>query len=437
MTVDTIERNRAHLVVIADLAAQAAKHDAEAPRQSVLAIELRQGIAIIERALGAEPHSNPVANAEEEANGAIAAVSDDPASREVDDAERQQLAASGFTGDGEAGSPVLPTHALPASTEPPKPPLAETGEGVRPHALPETVPDHEAPSIGGVNAARVAADANAGGENVTAALDPDTEPSEEAVVSSPIFTSPEGRFHDPDDIEDEDGAQPATEPADDLRRRKQVHQRVKAALDAHPDWTIREIAEHAGCSVSLAGRWVKSIRGPVRPSGQETLGAKLAVLVAERGQVTMREAIDAIGGTPGGIAAAAKRAGITLRKATKEEHAKNTKAGMAAKSSEPLLEKSANPQGLGRAPREDALAVAPKPVIEAPAPRIKQSTSVRFYLRDDLGRYLHQSLESSPTDTGPLMTSNRKWAWFDNERRYEGALRKWPGIASLRREVPQ
>lgn len=43
------------------------------------------------------PH--PVANVEEEANGAIAAASVDPASREVDDADRQQLAASGFTGE--------------------------------------------------------------------------------------------------------------------------------------------------------------------------------------------------------------------------------------------------------------------------------------------------------------------------------------------------
>jgi uncharacterized protein (UPF0335 family) len=52
------------------------------------------------------PH--PVANVEEDANGAIAVASDDPASREVDDADRQQLAASGFSGDVEGGSSVLP-----------------------------------------------------------------------------------------------------------------------------------------------------------------------------------------------------------------------------------------------------------------------------------------------------------------------------------------
>lgn len=54
--------------------------------------------------------TNPVANVEEEANGADAAASVDPASREVDDADRQRLAASGFTGEGEAAPAVLPTN---------------------------------------------------------------------------------------------------------------------------------------------------------------------------------------------------------------------------------------------------------------------------------------------------------------------------------------
>lgn len=43
--------------------------------------------------------NNPVANVGEGANGAIAAASDDPASRDVDGADRQQPAASGFTGE--------------------------------------------------------------------------------------------------------------------------------------------------------------------------------------------------------------------------------------------------------------------------------------------------------------------------------------------------
>ena len=135
--------------------------------------------------------------------------------------------------------------------------------------------------------------------------------------------------------------------------------------------------------------------------------------------------------------ATARRAGIELRKVSKDEHAEKTKAGMAAKSSKPPPKENVSLAVSDRVAPKNEPVVVPEPVVEAPPPvRAKQSMSLRFYLRDELGRYLHQSLERSPTDTGPLMTSNRKWAWFDNERRYEGALKKWPGIAALRREVP-
>lgn len=50
---------------------------------------------------GEIPVSNPVANVGEGANGAIAAASSDPASRDADGADRQQPAASGFTGEGD------------------------------------------------------------------------------------------------------------------------------------------------------------------------------------------------------------------------------------------------------------------------------------------------------------------------------------------------
>lgn len=71
---------------------------------------------------------DPVANVGEGANGAIAAASDDPASRETDDADRQQLAASGFTGDAavasqagqpdDAEEPVTEAPAAPIPTRP-------------------------------------------------------------------------------------------------------------------------------------------------------------------------------------------------------------------------------------------------------------------------------------------------------------------------------
>lgn len=52
-----------------------------------------------------DDNSNPVANAGEGADGAIAAASVDPASRVTDDADRQQLAVAGFTGDAAVASP--------------------------------------------------------------------------------------------------------------------------------------------------------------------------------------------------------------------------------------------------------------------------------------------------------------------------------------------
>ncbi|WEJ60208.1 hypothetical protein [Devosia sp. FJ2-5-3] len=76
-------------------------------------------------------------------------------------------------------------------------------------------------------------------------------------------------------------------------------------------------------------------------------------------------------------------------------------------------------------------------IVDAPVEPQRLSPSTRFYLRDSLGRYVHQSLECSPADNGPLMTSNRKWAWFDTEQRFKGAAKKWPEIEAFRKEVPQ
>lgn len=55
--------------------------------------------------LSGQVASHPVANVGEDADGAIAAASVDPASREVDDADRHQVAASGFSGEGGVGNP--------------------------------------------------------------------------------------------------------------------------------------------------------------------------------------------------------------------------------------------------------------------------------------------------------------------------------------------
>lgn len=64
----------------------------------------------------AGPNSHPVANVEEEANGAIAAASVDPASREDETDHPRHRSTSGLIGEGEAASVVLPTISEPGLT---------------------------------------------------------------------------------------------------------------------------------------------------------------------------------------------------------------------------------------------------------------------------------------------------------------------------------
>lgn len=99
--------------------------------------------------------THPVANVEEDANGAIAAASEDPASREVDDADRQQLSSSGLSGEGEGGLTILSTHSAASATvdaqedaagvrssAPAAPKYAEPGVVVWEHTPPEPVRRH-------------------------------------------------------------------------------------------------------------------------------------------------------------------------------------------------------------------------------------------------------------------------------------------------------
>lgn len=92
---------------------------------------------------------DPVANLEEEANGAIAVASDDATSREVDDAERQRIAASGVSGAGEGGSSILSTFPSPGksveapASAAPRQLYAAPGVVTWEHAPPEGVKRHD------------------------------------------------------------------------------------------------------------------------------------------------------------------------------------------------------------------------------------------------------------------------------------------------------
>lgn len=77
----------------------------------------------------------------------------------------------------------------------------------------------------------------------------------------------------------------------------------------------------------------------------------------------------------------------------------------------------------------------PPPIVRP----VRREPTGRFYLREkaEIGkpvRYVHQSLSQCPTGPGPLMTLDRKWAWFDTMDRYRGALAKWPQITSMIKE---
>lgn len=238
------------------------------------------------------------------------------------------------------------------------------------------------------------------------------------------------------------------------------------------------------------------ISAPI-PSGRTPWGTapdRFRALIAGRGSMTVKEAADAMGHkTVGAVARLGKQIGYEFRKVQPGEFSAAIRAGQnttgptqtdlvrqchaenptwpASKIAEATGVPRANIGGLARwaklrLPSEDdylrtigelpprqAQEPAPKPapapepvpepvlpplpaVVIAPEP-LRLSPSTRFYLRDSLGRYLHQSLERSPTDNGPLMTSNRKWAWFDTEQRFKGAAKKWPEIEAFRKEVPQ
>lgn len=144
----------------------------------------------------------------------------------------------------------------------------------------------------------------------------------------------------------------------------------------------------------------------------------------------------------------AKRLGLSLpsrRQAAKASKASTTEAIKApAKPQEaerPSEAAKAQPQPKqppatkSVTPRSVTVPNEPRRIVPTHAP-VGAGPSTRFYVRDAKGRYLHQSLERSPTDTGPLMTSNRKWAWYDNAQRFAGACRKWPEIADMRKELP-
>jgi hypothetical protein len=141
---------------------------------------------------------------------------------------------------------------------------------------------------------------------------------------------------------------------------------------------------------------------------------------------------------------AAQRLGIKLtsrRDYVSSQKARTTEA-LKAPLDKPVTAATPTSQGDAAPPTEEPPAILPSlPALRSlplPPPAVKQMRSEptgRFYLRDKTTLlYVHQSLSPAPTSAGPLMTEDRKRAWYDNIQRFRGAAKKWPQIKAMRKE---
>lgn len=246
-----------------------------------------------------------------------------------------------------------------------------------------------------------------------------------------------------------------------IGKRKEARQRVQAVFDAHPDWTPSEIAAAAHVHVSTAREWVRQMKAGAAVEAAPSLDEREAKLRAmfENGQPTATEAAHALGYIgQGGVRKLAKRLGLEFRPVSKSEVADAIRAGMSHTAGRTAKAKDETTEALRRATARPQEAVEPptapnaRPEPEQPSAAIPAAPLLpppvvhqrppqgRFYLRERTGlteqpRYVHQSLQPCPTGPGPLMTSDRKWAWYDTMERFKGAVKKWPELKEMRKEA--
>lgn len=201
-------------------------------------------------------------------------------------------------------------------------------------------------------------------------------------------------------------------------------EQVRECHEQHPDWTSHQIAEHLGFGVQHIQVMAShlSLKLPRAPrTAPENMRDKVLSVVAAHPDWTLRQ-----------IAAEAGCSLGTASKWAKEAAEKPPEAE--APLDEPQA--GAEPERLPASTKTEP-ALPPPPPIGRP---VRTTPTGRFYLREkaELGkpvRYVHQSLSPCPTGPGPLMTLDRKWAWFDTMDRYRGALKQWPQITSMLKEA--
>lgn len=169
-------------------------------------------------------------------------------------------------------------------------------------------------------------------------------------------------------------------------KRKMAYARVKEAFEANPSGTATQIAASAGVHVSTAGTWLKQLRKDLADKTTEALKAPPA----------------------------------KPQDAAEPPQAPETQP---------------EPEQPPAAKYEPVLPPVQRDVSDV-LHRTARAPQGRFYLRDKATLlFVHQSLQPSPSGPGPLMTSDRKWAWYDTMERFRGAMKKWPELANLRKEA--
>lgn len=306
---------------------------------------------------------------------------------------------------------------------------------------------------------------------------PEPQPSAEAVQASGTSSRV--------DLSPSDGLSsslPGAECAEDRApirkrpRKETARSLVLATHTEHPDWPSKLIAQHLGISedavratasrkgLKLVSWWdyERSLKAQTRqalaasvakppeaeappvepqdatapetplaptpaPARRVTMADKIVAYVADHPNATAREVADGIGAKITSVNWAAKSAGVELRKMTSEELSRATSRGINA--------------SRALAPATPELPPLSKPSERLPLPPpvvrpARREPSGRFYLRDRVtGFFVHQELSPSKTGDGPLMIFGRQYAWCDTMEKYKGAKKKWPELASMRKEA--
>lgn len=273
---------------------------------------------------------------------------------------------------------------------------------------------------------------------IIAALRPCITPSQPEATSKP---------HAPAAQTDGEGsppcASPSVEPVPEAPKPLPDASDIPADALVQPAEAKTSEQEDGGAvsAVKGANARLENAKGVEPPPSNSSMVHRLRALFADGNQPTNKEAMEALGLKGAGATAnLAKRAGVTFRKLTKEEFAAKVAGGMQRKAEAQKAKVAERAESLRASLPSERLRPLPENDVSDVLHRPRKAPTGRFYLREkgSIGqpiRYVHQSLQPSPSGPGPMMTTDRKWAWFDNIERYRGALAKWPQITSMIKEA--